>query len=310
MNHRNTPVAFAVLAAAAVICHGHVGSAAPLTLNHAARLAPKPAAAEVAYDLQGGGALDRGPDGAELSLQTLRARVALPLLRYGSGALLVGAGYQLHSFSLSAPTFSTVTRNLHQLSTQLSWVQGLGRRWSFAVHVAPTLASDMRDIAAEDFVLKGRATLSWSPSDNWLLLAGVAVNRQFGAYVPTPVLGVVYRPQGAGLYVEALLPRRVTVGYKVNRRVELFGEGSISGLWWYARSENEGGPEGYFKYFASQVGLGANVGIVKGFGLRLFGGVMPYGKLEARDGDDNSIDSVVKLAPVMSAALTWRPQQR
>lgn len=160
---------------------------------------------------------DTGPSPIEVATRTSRTslRVPVPVRR---GALLVGANYTFLRAVFDAPRVSAERASFHEVGLVIGGLAQLTDRWSLALAVAPSYASDFerRSSDAINVAAFGRASVVLRPEELELGF-GVAASYRLGRLAPLPILELrwVPRPE-ATLHVQ--LPQGVRFSWIVGER--------------------------------------------------------------------------------------------
>lgn len=138
--------------------------------------------------------------GGRASLKTKETQLALGLLQFDAGGLVFDLGLDYQYTRYAYEGVDGRNRDLHRLQFPV----GLSHRWGtfgLDAFIAPGVATSsnvLKDVfdrgAGEDFVVTGRVEATFSRSDLFGWIAGVAYDRSFGEAKAYPVVGLLYEP--------------------------------------------------------------------------------------------------------------------
>jgi hypothetical protein len=188
-------------------------------------------------------------------------------------------------------------------------MQALSDRWYLAAGLQPYLASDLRELGAGALFVEGQVEAGWACTESLAFRLGIATHARFGYYLPFPILGFAYQPEGSWYRLEALLPKRVRAVAHATRRidVDLFGE-LMPQVW----EINRDGLGDRFKYLRVKAGAGVEVQLFGKVHLRIAGGVIPLRVLDsygAADPGDQEYELRGDLVPFFDASIRLGPRR-
>ncbi|WP_375447563.1 DUF6268 family outer membrane beta-barrel protein [uncultured Fibrella sp.] len=162
--------------------------------------------------------------GQELAFREFGVSVTVPVIARQSGLLLLnGFRYaQLNATSYKSPIFGQpeAKQTVHTLVYSLNVVKPLSTKWTLALGVMPTLASDfVKPLSGDDFRMQAVTLARYQVSEGVGLGGGVAYSTRFGTQVLLPVIALSYRKKSFRL--NTVLPASLTAYFQSdNERVK------------------------------------------------------------------------------------------
>lgn len=162
--------------------------------------------------------------GQELAFREFGVFVTVPVIARKSRLLLLnGLRYaQLNATIYNSPIFGLVEakQTVHTIMYSLSVIKPLSTKWTLALGVIPTLASDfVKPLSGDDFRMQAMALARYQLSEGFGLGGGVAYSTRFGTQVLLPVVALSYQKKSFSL--NTVLPASLTAYFQSkNERVK------------------------------------------------------------------------------------------
>ncbi len=260
--------------------------------------------AHIDYTYDSKSALKNAP-GQDISTHVIDVGGTVPIPISEHFAMGVGARSFMHHFRLHNVTNYVPGNSItgYYIGLVLDGFITLNDNWVLDVNFQPAISSDLKSIDSHDFQYPGGIVAGWAFSDISALFFGVFVSKEFWTYMPYPILGFVVRPENFFEF-ETILPQYIRANFRVADFCRLFIEGDFEGFVWDVKSRG-GVPDHFVKLMDTHAGAGADFEIVKGVHFEMWGGIIPYRKMEFADRAGNAFTSRQKLGWFVKGGLVF-----
>ena len=149
----------------------------------------------------------------ETDVGNFQADVLIPVPLTDKTSIIAGFTYENTRLGLQ---FSDQRTNLIMTRVNVGIKQKLSSQWSVTAVVLPKLASDFEDSASEDFQIGALALFEKKIASNKTIKFGSYVSSENYGTTITPMLGLYYQTRNKKFSVDAVLPIRGDVNYKLS----------------------------------------------------------------------------------------------
>lgn len=150
----------------------------------------------------------------ETKVTTFEADATLPLPLSEKLVLITGGIFGYNSLDLYPNTEST---SLFSTALKLGLASTFNDRWSSTLVLLPKVASDYKNITADDFYLGFFGSLKYRRSEHFTYRFGVYASQEaFGAFT-TPIFGWYYFSPSKRFEMDVSLPISVDINYRLGK---------------------------------------------------------------------------------------------
>ncbi len=242
-----------------------------------------------------------GSEDVELTTYSVDASVLVPIPLSEDFSLLAGASYRWLGPDLSgAPAVET--RDFHEVGATLGATGRLNDQWTLTGIVAPSLASDFRELEADAINFRAYLAASVELDPRFTFQFGVLGSYQLGRFAPLPVAGFEWTPTDEDL-IALQLPLSLRYAHTFGGRVQLALEARLAGN----RHHATGAPSQSLRTTTVDVGVRAAVRLVGGLWLEAYGGAVLFRNFDVSDGNDPLFDGRIEPGGILQVSLAFRP---
>jgi hypothetical protein len=218
--------------------------------------------------------------GGKVTGQELFAAASVPLFRNRALTLAAGFGFQWNRFEFSAIPLADA--DLYALTVPLDVMYTGLERWTFWLNATPGVFSDLKHVNGDDYRTLAHGLVLYRLLAQLQLAAGASYDREFGDDKLYPIGGVVWDID-RHWRLNALFPAPL-LQYAPTPRWVFFANARPAGNKWNLHI-TDNSRDGDFKLESWQLGLGAEVEVVRHLWLSLSGGLDLDRSYEVRDAD-------------------------
>jgi len=252
------------------------------------------------------GDVERNSGDPSVSLVTVFANLIYPFRFESTNTmLLVGIDYR-GTVPLVDNADAEIVDPFHEFGPRLGIIQSFGESWSLIAQVAPQLATNFKDVDGDHLRFTGLLILSYRFGPRFTLAGGVIASYVFGNLIPLPSIQIDWRITDT-LRLNALLPSRLRLGWRVARWIELGFKTQLEGNRYIVQSDLVPIAR-QLVYTQANVSAFVDVLLYDPLWLSLWGGYTLFRNFDLQDNESNSIGDVdIDNAPIVGLSLVLRP---
>lgn len=188
---------------------------------------------------------------AETRVQEYGLDVTLPVKLKNGNAFLTG--FYAESISTKVNPAEANLTSIYTTMLKLGVNIKHSEKWSGTYLLLPKLASDFKNINANDFQLGAIALLKYKKRKNLNYKVGLYYNSEFFGPFFVPILGLYYVSDNEKLEINATLPISADVNYKIHERIGVGANFASFVRTYYLNESFQGNPDNYLAKSTNEV---------------------------------------------------------
>ena len=150
---------------------------------------------------------------AQTELTTFDVNLTYPLVLNQKNTFITGAAFNYSNLQLFPNTGAT---DLYSSTLKLGLATTISEKWSTTVVLLPKVASDYKNISADDFYFGGYAILKLKKKENLTYRFGLYASSEAFGIFSTPIIGWYYLSPSNRFQMDMSLPIAADINYKLD----------------------------------------------------------------------------------------------